>query len=190
MPRAGLSAERLTRAGVEMADEVGFEQVTLSALARHFGVQVASLYGHVPGSAELRQRLAVHALDEIADRAEEGLAGRSGRAALQALGDAYRSYAHEHPGRYAAAGHALDGSEESVRAGTRHARLARAALRGYDLGESDETHAVRLVGSTVRGFVDLEVRGSFARSRPSADASWARAIDALDGVLRSWSGFA
>lgn len=186
MPRVGLSADRLTTAAVELADELGFEQVTLSELARRFDVKVASLYAHVPGSAELRQRIAVRALDEIADRADEALAGRAGRDALAALGSAYRSYAREHPGRYAAASHPLDGSEESVRAGTRHARLARAALRGYALGEEDEVHAVRLLGATVRGFVDLEVGGSFDRSRPPADASWDRALDALDAALRSW----
>jgi AcrR family transcriptional regulator len=184
VPRVGLTPARLTEAGAAMADEVGFEAVTLSALARRFEVQVASLYAHVPGSAELRNRIAVLALDEIADRAEAGLAGRSGREALQALGDAYRSYAREHPGRYAAATYPLDGSDESLRVGGRHAELSRAALRGYRLGRTDEVHAVRLVGATVRGFVDLEVRGSFAHSRPSAGASWTRALDALDLALR------
>ncbi len=187
MPRVGLTAERLTLAGAEMADERGFEQVTLSALARHFGVQVASLYAHVPGLAQLRNRLAVHALDEIADRASAALDGVAGRAALAALGSAYRSYAREHPGRYAAAGHPLDHSEESARAGLRHAQLARAVLGDYRLGATDETHAVRLLGTTIRGFVDLEVTGSFARSRPSADATWSRAFDALDATFRSWS---
>lgn len=50
MARVGLSAERLTLAGAELADEVGFEQVTLSALARQFDVKVASLYSHLKSS--------------------------------------------------------------------------------------------------------------------------------------------
>ena len=33
MARAGLTPQRLTRAGAELADEVGFDQVTVSALA-------------------------------------------------------------------------------------------------------------------------------------------------------------
>ncbi|GAA0852844.1 TetR family transcriptional regulator [Streptosporangium amethystogenes subsp. fukuiense] len=51
MVRAGLTAERLTRAGAELADKVGFDQVTVSALARRFDVKVASLYSHVSFSA-------------------------------------------------------------------------------------------------------------------------------------------
>lgn len=45
--RAGLTAFKLTQAGAEMADDLGFEQVTLSALARRFDVKVASLYSHL-----------------------------------------------------------------------------------------------------------------------------------------------
>ncbi|MFE6840670.1 TetR family transcriptional regulator, partial [Streptomyces sp. NPDC057705] len=41
MVRVGLTTERLTRAGAELADEVGFDQVTVSALARRFDVKVA-----------------------------------------------------------------------------------------------------------------------------------------------------
>ncbi len=47
MARAGLTPERLTRAAAELADEVGFGNVTVSALARRFGVKDASLYSHV-----------------------------------------------------------------------------------------------------------------------------------------------
>ena len=38
MARVGLTAERLTQAGAELADEVGFDQVTVSELARRFDV--------------------------------------------------------------------------------------------------------------------------------------------------------
>ena len=38
--RAGLSPEIVILAGADLADEVGFEHVTLTALARKFGVKV------------------------------------------------------------------------------------------------------------------------------------------------------
>src|SRR3712207_9412757 len=97
MARAGLTVDRLTRAGAELADEVGFEHVTVSALARRFDVKVASLYSHVRSSHDLRTRIALLALDELADVAAAALAGRSGKDALVAFADAYRGYAREHP---------------------------------------------------------------------------------------------
>ncbi|MFD3401756.1 TetR/AcrR family transcriptional regulator [Kribbella sp. NPDC058693] len=188
MARAGLTGERLAQAGAELADEVGFEQVTVSALARQFGVQVASLYSHVRSSADLKTRIATLALAELADQAAAALAGRAGRNALLALADVYRSYARQHPGRYTAT-RFLPGTAtpELVEAGRRHSELVRAVLRGYELDEPAQTDAVRLIGSTIHGYIALESAGSFAFSEHSSDDSWPRIINALDTLLRSWS---
>ncbi|MET8948374.1 TetR/AcrR family transcriptional regulator, partial [Streptomyces sp. NPDC004542] len=114
MARAGLNPRRLTLAGAELADEVGFDQVTVSALARRFDVKVASLYSHVRNSHDLRTRIALLALEELADRGAAALAGRAGKDALTALANVYRDYAREHPGRYAAAGFRLDPAAAGV----------------------------------------------------------------------------
>ncbi|MCX3062009.1 TetR/AcrR family transcriptional regulator [Streptomyces beihaiensis] len=183
--RVGLSAQRLARAGAELADEVGFERVTVSALARRFDVKVASLYSHVKSSHDLKTRIALLALEEMADRAAEALAGRAGKDALFALADVYRDYAREHPGRYAAARYRLDPDAAAASAGARHAQLSRAVLRGYDLAEPEQTHAVRLLGSVFHGYVSLEAAGGFSHSAPSSDESWTWSLDALDALLRN-----
>ncbi|TDD61884.1 TetR/AcrR family transcriptional regulator [Kribbella antibiotica] len=187
MARAGLTADRLARAGAELADEIGFEQVSPSTLARHFGVQVASLYSHVRGAHDLKTRIAQVALDELADKAADAVAGRAGRDALVALASVYRSYAREHPGRYAASQYRVDPGSVAVEAGRRHSELTRAVLRGYDLGEPAQTDAIRLLGSLFNGYIGLELGGSFAHSAPSSDESWARILDAIDSLLRNWT---
>lgn len=186
MARAGLTPERLTEAGAELADEVGFEQVTVSALARRFDVKVASLYSHVRNSHDLKTRIALLALTELADRASEALAGRAGKDALTALANVYRDYAREHPGRYSAAQLRLDPQTAAASAGVRHAQMTRALLRGYDLTEPDQTHAVRLLGSVFHGYVSLELGGGFSHSAPDTEETWARILDALDTLLRNW----
>ena len=186
MSRAGVTPERLVRAGAELADEVGFDAVTVSALARQFDVKVPSLYSHVRDSRDLKTRITLLALDELADRGAAALAGRAGRDALIALGDVYRDYAREHPGRYAAARMRLDPATAAASAGPRHAQMIRAILRGYRLSEPDQTHAVRLIGSTVHGFVSLELAGGFEHSSPDPQQSWIRIMDGLDALLRHW----
>ncbi|HEU5028820.1 MAG TPA: WHG domain-containing protein [Spirillospora sp.] len=188
MARAGLSAERLARAAAELADEVGFENVTVSALARRFGVKDASLYSHVKNVQDLRARVAVLALAELADEAAAALAGRAGKDALVAFAGAYRKYAKEHPGRYTAARLRLDPETAAGSAAGRHAEMMRAILRGYDLAEPDQTDAVRLLGSVFHGYVSLEEAGGFDYSRAArdVDASWHRALDAVDALLRNW----
>ncbi|MCS0604816.1 TetR/AcrR family transcriptional regulator [Streptomyces sp. LP11] len=186
MVRAGLTPDRLVRAGAELADEVGFDQVTVSALARRFDVKVASLYSHLRNSRDLKTRIALLALEELADRAADALAGRAGKDALTAFANVYRDYAREHPGRYTAARHPLDPEAAAASAGGRHAQMTRAILRGYDLSEPDETHAVRLLGSVFHGYVSLESAGGFRHSAPDSQESWDRVLDALDALLRAW----
>ncbi|GAA5075432.1 AcrR family transcriptional regulator [Thermocatellispora tengchongensis] len=186
MARAGLTMDRLARAGAELADEVGFEQVTVSALARRFDVKVASLYSHLKSSHDLKTKIAMLALEELADRAGEALAGRAGKDALTALANVYRDYARQHPGRYAAAQFRLDPKSAAASAGGRHAQMTRAILRGYDLTEPDQTHAVRLLGSVFHGYVSLEMGGGFSHSAPDTEETWTRVLDALDALLRNW----
>ncbi|MBL7252741.1 TetR/AcrR family transcriptional regulator [Paractinoplanes lichenicola] len=186
MARMGLTAERVTLAGAELADEAGFAQVTPSAVARRVGVQVASLYAHVRNAEDLRTRITLLALAEMADRAAAALAGRAGKDALVALGTTYRDYARQHPGRYAAAQQRLDHATAMASAGPRHAEMIRAILRGYALPETEQTHAVRLIGSTFHGYITQESGGGFDHSTPGPQQSWERILDALDTLLRHW----
>jgi AcrR family transcriptional regulator len=186
VPRAGLTTDRVIRAGADLADEAGLDAVTLSAVARGFDVKVASLYSHVAGSADLREGIAGLALDELADLAAASLAGRSGKEALVAFATTYRDYARQHPGRYAATRTPLSADSPAIAAGRRHAELTRSILRGYELDRTTTVHAVRLLGSVFHGFADLELSGGFAHSRPSASQSWVAILDALDATLRSW----
>src|SRR6478609_5761824 len=108
MPRAGLTSARVAAAAADLADEVGLDGVTLTALAKHFDVATPSLYTHVRSSADVRTRVALLALDETADLVADALAGVSGRSALAAVGGVWRGYARRHPGRYAATRLPLD----------------------------------------------------------------------------------
>ena len=186
MPRMGLTPDILVEAAAAMADERGFSTLTLTELARSFDVKVASLYAHVKNSGDLNARLALYALDKLASRAEEAVAGRAGKDALLAVAHVHRDFAREHPGLFEAARHKLEGPFNDDNGGIRISRITRAALRGYALSETETTHAMRLLGSFFLGFPMLELAGSFDHSRPSAETSWNRSLDALDALLRSW----
>ncbi|NEA45566.1 TetR/AcrR family transcriptional regulator [Streptomyces sp. SID10815] len=186
MARVGLSGERLVAAAAELADEVGFENVSLSALARRFGVKDASLYSHVRGLQELRTRVALLAGGEMIDRIAAEVAGRAGKDALRAFADAYRSYALAHPGRYAATqirvDPALAADSPAMR---RTAEITYGMLRGYGLSEPDLTDAVRLLRGTFHGYCALEATGGFNAAR-DVRASWDKAVDALHTALTHW----
>lgn len=188
MARAGLTAQRVTIAGAELADEVGLDRVTMSQVARRLGVKDASLYTHVRSLQDLRGRIALLAADEKTLRIAEATAGRAGKDALVAFADAWREYAHEHPGRYTATQIPLPIDPELAAGapGPRRAvELTYGTLRGYGLTEPDLTDAVRLLRSTLHGFVALEAAGGFAHRR-TPQQSWVRALDALHTLLEHW----
>jgi AcrR family transcriptional regulator len=190
MPRVGLTTDRLVEAAAELADEVGFDHVSISALARRFGVKDASLYSHVRNLGELRTRLALFVGGEMIDEIGSAVVGLAGRDALVAFAKAYREYALRHPGRYAATQTRLD--QERYRELTadsaalrRTAEVTYGMLRGYGLQEPDLTDAVRLLRSTFHGYCLLEAGGGFGAPR-DVRTSWDKAIDALHAALTHW----
>ncbi|MFI2432868.1 TetR-like C-terminal domain-containing protein [Streptomyces sp. NPDC018693] len=187
MARAGITADRLTAAAADLADEVGFENVSLSALARHFGVKDASLYSHVRNLQDLRTRVALLAGGELIDRIAAAVAGRAGRDALAAFAGAYRVYAREHPGRYAATQIRIDdpAAVADSPVARRTAEITYGMLRAYGLDEPDLTDAVRLLRSTFHGYCALESTGGFNAPR-DVQRSWDRAVDALHVLLQNW----
>jgi AcrR family transcriptional regulator len=185
MARVGLTPKRVATAAAELADEVGLEKVTISEVARRFGVKDASLYSHIRNADHLKVQVALLALEELADRVADALAGRSGEDALFAFASTYRHYARYHPGRYAAAQLRLDPDTAATSAARRHSEMTRAILRGYHVPESEHVHAVRLLHSTFHGFVSLERTGGFNHSG-HVEASWGRILDVLDATLRNW----
>jgi AcrR family transcriptional regulator len=186
MARAGITPDRLTAAAADLADEVGFENVTLSALARHFGVKDASLYSHVKNLQELRTRVALLAGGEMIDRIAVAVAGRAGKDALAAFAGAYREFALERPGRYAATQIRIDQSLIADSPNLRRtAEITYGMLRAYGLEEPDLTDAVRLLRATFHGYCALEATGGFGAPR-DVQKSWQRAIDALHVTLQNW----
>jgi AcrR family transcriptional regulator len=184
MPRAGITPDRVTDVGAELADEIGFEHVTVAEVARRLGVRTASLYSHVASTGDLSERISLRALEELADLASDATAGRARADAIAALANAYRDYAREHPGRFAATLVPLDAATAAASAGPRHARLMEAILSGYNLEPDAQVHAIRLMGSTVRGFITLEQGGGFDHSEPDADTSWAQILRSLDAMIQ------
>ncbi|GAA3090861.1 TetR/AcrR family transcriptional regulator [Nonomuraea salmonea] len=188
MARAGLTVERVTLTAADLADEVGLDHVTMSAVARRLGVKDASLYAHVRNLEDLRGRIALLGADEKTIRIAEATAGRAGKDALVAYADAWRSYAHDHPGRYTATQVPIpiDPELAAKAAGPRRAvELTYSMLRAYRLEEPDLTDAVRLIRSALHGFVSIEAAGGFAHARPATD-SWPRCIEALHNALEHW----
>jgi AcrR family transcriptional regulator len=186
MPRAGLAPASVIEAGAALADEVGFDKLSMGLLAERLGVKTPSLYKHVEGLADLSHGIAVLAMVEFGEAVRDATQGLAGSDALLAAAKAMREYVRAHPGRYAATtGARARGEDDPLIAASARALGALAAvLRGYDLAPELEIHALRMLRSVLHGFVTLEVDGGF-QMNTDIDESFAWLVDFVDQGLRS-----
>jgi AcrR family transcriptional regulator len=187
MPRAGLTQTRVLEEAERLADEVGLSQLTLAALAARLGVRQPSLYKHIDGMDGLQRGLAVRAKNELANILARAAIGRERGDAITAIGHAYREWAHEHPGRYAAAQPApAPDDAEAIAASQAVVSVTTAVLAGYRLRDDDAIDATRALRSALHGFVTLELAGGFGLP-VDIDRSYERLVSGLVTALSSWT---
>jgi len=188
VPRAGLAAASVTEAGAALADEVGFDQLSMGLLAERLGVKTPSLYKHVDNLADLNHRIAILAMIELGDALRDATQGRAGGDALAAAAQAMRAYVKEHPGRYAAGnGVQPTGPDDPlIPAANRLLGSLSAVLRGYQLEPSDEIHALRMLRSILHGFATIEATGGF-QFDTDIDESFTWMVDLIDRGLQTLS---
>lgn len=162
MPRAGLDTDAVVRAASDLADREGLEAVTLARLAKDLGVRTPSLYNHVDGLAAVHRALALKGMRLANARMGRAAVGVAGDEALIAIANAYREFATQHPGLYAASLRApAAGDAELAAAGAETVGTVTAVLAGYGLGGEDALHATRGLRAIIHGFVALEMAGGF-----------------------------
>ena len=189
MPRAGLNTVRVVNEAALMTDELGLNQLTLTALATRLGVRQPSLYKHVESLDSLHQRIAVQAKAELADVMGQAVMGQSRDRALFAVAHAYRAWALEHPGRYQAAQRApAPGDVEDQEVSARTVQVVAAVMAGYDLHGDDAIDAIRAFRSSLHGFISLERSGDFALPT-DLDRSFQRLVQVLTAALASGEVF-
>ncbi|MFJ9371282.1 TetR/AcrR family transcriptional regulator [Nocardia sp. NPDC101769] len=186
MPRIGLSTEAVVSEAIRLADEVGFHRVTLTELAKRFGVAQPSLYKHINGLDELQRLLALRMFHELGSTLRKAATGKSGSDALHAAAHAYRAMALSHPGCYEAILRAPKPNDDDAATAVQEVlSILYEIFLGYDIQGDDAIDAARYLRSTLHGFVSLELARGFAMPRP-IDISFERLTTAIDTTLRDW----
>jgi AcrR family transcriptional regulator len=161
-PRPSLDEDTVLRAAAKLVDSEGYETLSLARLAQVLGIRTPSLYNHVAGLEGVRRGLAVLGARELRDRLAQAAIGKSGAEAILAIAQAYRLFAREHPGLYAASLRAPGPDEPALaEADDGILDVIRAVLAPYGLRDDAEVHAIRAFRSLAHGFVSLELAGGF-----------------------------
>ena len=100
--RRTLTREKVVATALDIVEELGWEQLTMSTLSARLGIVAASLYNHVRNLDDVRSAVQVRAMTDLGLHLREVAMGRSGLAGLRALIDAHRAWAVEHARLYGA----------------------------------------------------------------------------------------
>jgi AcrR family transcriptional regulator len=186
--RAKAPARRLDEAAVvaaaaRIADADGLDAATLARVAAELGIRSPSLYNHVESRGALLRAVAIDSVRELAAAITNAAVGRSCEDALRAVAVAYRAYALEHPGRYAATVRAPEpGDTEAEAAAAAAVSPLVAILAGWGIEGDDAVHLVRVIRSALHGFVSIEMDGGFNLSL-DLDYSFDLLVDSLVAAI-------
>jgi AcrR family transcriptional regulator len=178
----GLDRQRVIDEAAALADEDGYDTVTLAALAARLGVRSQSLYAHVDGLDGLRRDLAVLGQQSLADRLGRAVMGRAGEDALRALCDAYARFAAERPGLYLCSQRAPGDDPALELTSDAATEPWRAVLGSFGLSKTEIVHFHRALWAALHGFVTLRGRGLMTRAA-SPDRSFALMVDVFVTAL-------
>ncbi|WP_152392394.1 TetR-like C-terminal domain-containing protein [Paenibacillus guangzhouensis] len=162
-PRIGADLNTIVQTAVEIADQDGLYEVTLTRVAQKLNIRPPSLYNHIDGLHELRRQMAIYGLHELYAALLEANANvKELDQGLHAIGEAYVDFARRHPGLYEATFQAPDPRDPEVeRAGTEIVMFAVHFLSSYGLEGDEVIHATRGLRSILHGFASLEHKGGF-----------------------------
>lgn len=179
--RARIGREEVLVAAEAIVDRLGWDGLTMSALARELGVKAPSLYHHVEGIDAVRGELQARTMASLAQALRDASVGRSGAAGVCAQAEAQRAFALRHRHRY----------EGFVRATIDPPRMADAAVLAVDVvhrmlasaGVPDRSleEVRRVLFVAHHGFIALESAGFFPAGEQT-DELFARV---LEGSVRT-----
>ena len=184
--RAGIDLEAVVRAAAKIADEDGWDALTLARVAAELRIRSPSLYNHVGGLKGLRRELKLLALRDLNTALSRATIGKSRDHAVRGLAAAYRAFVKRHPGTYAATMVAAPKNDPAVEAAAGQVvETCLAVLSGYELDRREGLHAIRAMRSAVHGFAALETAGGFGLPL-DVDKSFEWLVSAvLKGVVAS-----
>lgn len=146
----------------ELIDEQGLDQLSIGLLAEKLEVRPPSLYNHLDGLNDLKQKLAIKGVTKLNEYMLQAAVGRSGDEAIRAISKAYIQFVREHPGLYDASTRFPDANDPELQEAQKSVvQLVLQVLDAYKLQEEIAIHMVRGFRSILHGFTSIEQMGGF-----------------------------
>jgi len=186
MPRQGLNRETILYKAVEIINLRGYQQLTFAILATELGVKPPAMFKHYKNLDALRQNLTLHGLNMLKQHLQDAVTGRSGEEAFNALCHAYRDFAKANKGLYQAMQPSyFVNSKEVEQTAMQLMGIMIRVLKGFNIAANNYIHPLRILRSSLHGFVVLEIDFHFGMPG-SIDTSFQQQIKTLLHMVKSF----
>lgn len=167
---------------MKLVDGDGFDALNLSAVAEDLGVGPSALYTHIDGLSGLRYLVAVQSTTNLANEIRDAAVGVAGDGALEAIGTAYRRFAHTNSGQFASTFlPPLSDNDDLANANRSLLNVFALVYRAMGLTPDQSHLAARSTRSAIHGFCALELASG---TTPDHDAEYRHLIQTLRRGLR------
>ena len=186
MPRQGLNREIILYKAIDIINRRGYQQLSFTILASELGVKPPAMFKHYENLDALKQNLALHGLKMLKQSLQDVVTGRSGEQALTALCHAYRDFAKSNKSVYQAIQPSFFLKNKEVeQAAMQLMGIMMRVLKGFKIAEQNYIHPLRIIRSSLHGFVVMETEFHFG-TPGSIDKSFEAQIRALLFVVKSF----
>jgi AcrR family transcriptional regulator len=181
------SLEEIVAAARAIVDAESLDALTMDRVAATVGVRAPSLYKRVRDRGSLVHLVANDVALDLGTRVIDASATGDPRMQVRAMIAAFRAFAHAHPASY---GLLFQPLPESWRADPVLAeRAVQPLMRAVAslAGDGQTLEAARTIVAWTRGFIDMELAGSFTLGgdvEAAYDYGVERLIDAIAGTAR------
>lgn len=183
--RRQLNRPRVIERAAALADEAGsVTAVSLTALAQALEIRPPSLYNHIANLEDLHDGMALLAGQQLIADLRQASLGLVGQEAIMSMADAYRRFAHNHPGTYPLTIRAPEPEQtELVALSQEMIQMLLLVMASPGLQGDDALHAIRGLRAILHGFTSLEAAGGYKMAL-DPEESFRRLVGAyLQGIM-------
>lgn len=162
MGRIGVDVDKITETAAKIANEAGYENITLKMIADELGIKTPSLYNHIDGLEDVKRLLMIYGWKQMEERMIQSAIGVAGYDAIKAGCYAFYEYATENPGVFnAMLWYNKFQNEDTMEATSGLFVVLFKITSSLNISEENCNHIIRTLRGFLEGFSLLVNNGAF-----------------------------
>lgn len=162
MQKNSITTEIIIETAAKLSNRTGLDSLSLKDIAEELNIKSPSLYNHVSGLDEIKEKLMIYGWKQVEDKMIDSVIGYAGYEALENMCYSFYEYAKENKGVFSAMlWYNKFETTENKNATTRLFDMMFKILRPLEISDDKINHIIRTLRSFLEGFALLVNNNAF-----------------------------